>query len=665
MGIKRAGKGLAVYGALGLMAVVCAWGQAGAVEVSGVVPGNGGDSLSTTFHFNSGNVNFQMTKPDGTALTINGMPLAYGTSFQIFNDSQDWVAEKNLQVLGADLSGYSWTSVSFPTPGTVAVDPASGRFKFAAPTWNRMGFIDVAPGGQSDTQMPVVMHADGSAVAAFWQTYESHTRVFANHYIPGLGWQGPVLIDSVANSVPTMHAANPALAMDSQGRVMCVFRQDTFSTNYRMYANLYVPGAGWQGPRLIDSGQDQPTENAAVAMINGKAICVFEQQDGSSNWRVYANEYTVTDGWYGAVTIDAGNAVDNLNPRVAMNSSGQAFCVYARQAATPRVHAVEYVPGAGWQSPAPIDEGTATYIDSFGLAMNNTGRALCLIGTADATPLYSIQAVEYIPGTGWNTPVDLYVNSTGVLGGTLAFNQAGTALAVYTYVGGSNYRLLARQYAVGTGWSSPVYIDSFNPYNTYDERLVLNDQGQGICVFRQNDGSASRIYVNHFANGWSSARILDAGLGFDADMPTVAINSAGEAMSVWRQNDGSKNRLDASCYQVEQPGTTMSVRYHYSPAAAVPAVNTLTVSNRKIEPLKGGQAAIHLAMAQAGSASVKIYSLQGNLVKVLSDGYLAAGNYTWEWAAVNENGARVASGVYLIRVKSPGIDKTQKVVVIK
>lgn len=102
-------------------------GRVLALEVSGTTAGNGGDALATTFHFNSSNANFQMTKPDGAPLTINEMPLAYGSSFQIFNDSQDWVAKKNLQVLGADLSGFTWTSANFPTPGTVAVDPASGR----------------------------------------------------------------------------------------------------------------------------------------------------------------------------------------------------------------------------------------------------------------------------------------------------------------------------------------------------------------------------------------------------------------------------------------------------------------------------------------------------------------------------------------------------------
>lgn len=642
-------------------------GRVLAVEVSGVAPGNGGDALATTFHFNSSNANFQMTKPDGTPLTINDMPLAYGSSFQIFNDSQDWVAKQGLRVLGADLSGFTWTSANFPTPGTVAVDPASGRFKFAAPTWERMGFIDMPPGNAGAFAMPVVMHSDGSGVAAFSQIYNSPNRVFANHYVPGLGWQGPVIIDSVPATVAARNATNPQLAMDSEGRVMCVFRQNTWTSNYRVYANLYLPGAGWQGPVLIDSGQDFMAETTQVAMISGKAVCVFDQYDASGNYRVYANEYTPASGWYGAVTIDAGSAVDNMIPSLAINSSGRAFCVYTRQEATPRLHAVEYVSGAGWQTPVPIDDGTAASVVCTGLAMNNTGRVLCLIGAEKSGPLYAIQSVEYVPGTGWSAPLELYASSYGFVAGYLALNQAGLGLAAYNAYDGANARLYARQYTAGLGWSSPVLIDAGAGYDVYNRRLALNDQGQAICVFRQEDGTANRIYVNHFSNvaGWSGARVLDAGLGLNADYPNAAINANGEALCVWRQYDGSKNRMDSSRLQVEYPTGTVSVRYSYTPAASLPTVPALVISNRKLEPLKGGRTSIQLALVQAGMVSIKIYTLQGMQVKTLANEYLAAGNYTFDWAALNDGGSLVASGVYLIRVKSPGIDKTQKVVVIK
>lgn len=653
-----------------LVLLICLFGPGRvlALEVSGAAPGNGGDAFSTTFHFNSSNANFQMTRPDGTPLAINDIPLAYGSSFQVFNDSRDWVAEKQLQVLGADLSGFTWTSASFPSPGTVAIDPTNGRFKFAAPTWERMGFIDGAIGGLSANPARLAMHSDGSAICVYSQNGSGNGRIYASHYYPATGWQAAVIIDSVDTSAPTNHAANPWIAMDATGRAICVFIQSGPTANYRTYANIFIPGVGWQGAILIDSGLDRPAESPMAAMISGKAICVFSQEDSGGVKRVYANEYTPADGWYGAVTIDAGNADDNSSPQVVMNSSGRAFCFYTREALTPRIHAVEYVPGAGWQGFTPIDQGTATNIGANGLAMNNSGRALCMLGMIVSGPQYQLQAVEYVPSQGWQTPVDLFTTSTPFTGGSLVLNQAGIGLAACEVTDGTSIRLYVRQYSAGAGWYAPVLADTGMVTYVNNSRLVLNDQGQGICVFRQNDGSQDRIYVNHFAvgSGWSGAQALDAHLGFGARDPMVAMNQAGAAICTWRQYDGAKYRVDTARYQVEYPQGTVSVRYYYTPAAAaLPAANALTIGNRKLEPLKGGKTNIRLALAQAGMASVKVYSLQGQLVKTLADQYLAAGNYDYAWAAVNDGGNLVASGVYLIRVKSPGIDKTQKVVVIK
>lgn len=643
------------------------YNQVWALEVSGYAPGNGGDNLQNTFHFSFDNRNLQLTKPDGTPLSYDDIPLAYGSSIQIFDDNLDWILSKKIRVMGADLSGFTWTSVNFPTPGTLAIDPTSGRFKFAAPVWERMGFIDGAVGGLSGYPARLVMFTDGSAICVYSQNGSGNGRIYANHYRSPTGWQPAVIIDSVDVSLPTNHASNPWIAMDESGRAICVFVQSGPTANYRPYANVFLPGAGWQGPVLIDSGQDYDADTVQVAMTSGRAMCVFQQEDSSGRQRIYANEYSMTAGWYGAVTIDAGSAVDNMIPSLAINSSGRAFCVYTRQEATPRLHAVEYVSGAGWQTPVPIDDGTAASVVCTGLAMNNTGRVLCLIGAEKSGPLYAIQSVEYVPGTGWSAPLELYASSYGFVAGYLALNQAGLGLAAYNAYDGANARLYARQYTAGLGWSSPVLIDAGAGYDVYNRRLALNDQGQAICVFRQEDGTANRIYVNHFSNvaGWSGARVLDAGLGLNADYPNAAINANGEALCVWRQYDGSKNRMDSSRLQVEYPTGTVSVRYSYTPAASLPTVPALVISNRKLEPLKGGRTSIQLALVQAGMVSIKIYTLQGMQVKTLANEYLAAGNYTFDWAALNDGGSLVASGVYLIRVKSPGIDKTQKVVVIK
>jgi flagellar hook assembly protein FlgD len=62
---------------------------------------------------------------------------------------------------------------------------------------------------------------------------------------------------------------------------------------------------------------------------------------------------------------------------------------------------------------------------------------------------------------------------------------------------------------------------------------------------------------------------------------------------------------------------------------------------------------------------IKLYTLNGTLVCTLFDGDVPAGEGSVDWFGNNSAGNRVASGVYLVNMSGPGINKTQKIVVVK
>ena len=65
--------------------------------------------------------------------------------------------------------------------------------------------------------------------------------------------------------------------------------------------------------------------------------------------------------------------------------------------------------------------------------------------------------------------------------------------------------------------------------------------------------------------------------------------------------------------------------------------------------------------------SAKVYNLRGAMVRSLADGAIAAGRREYVWDGTDTDGARVASGVYLVRYVFPAqdIDTTQKIVLTK
>ncbi|KPK99845.1 MAG: hypothetical protein AMJ91_06100 [candidate division Zixibacteria bacterium SM23_73_3] len=63
--------------------------------------------------------------------------------------------------------------------------------------------------------------------------------------------------------------------------------------------------------------------------------------------------------------------------------------------------------------------------------------------------------------------------------------------------------------------------------------------------------------------------------------------------------------------------------------------------------------------------SLKIYNVRGQLVKTLIEDDLAPGRYEVIWDGTDEGGEKVASGVYLYRLKTPKSQTTRKMILLK
>jgi len=74
---------------------------------------------------------------------------------------------------------------------------------------------------------------------------------------------------------------------------------------------------------------------------------------------------------------------------------------------------------------------------------------------------------------------------------------------------------------------------------------------------------------------------------------------------------------------------------------------------------------INYVFAQSGRASVRVYDLQGRLVRELVDGVLPAGPGSVIWDGNDSDGLKVASGVYLAQVVSGGQRADHKMILLK
>jgi len=81
-------------------------------------------------------------------------------------------------------------------------------------------------------------------------------------------------------------------------------------------------------------------------------------------------------------------------------------------------------------------------------------------------------------------------------------------------------------------------------------------------------------------------------------------------------------------------------------------------------PVKG-QATIQFSLPQAGKASLKVYNIQGQLVKTLLEEELPAGTHNISWNAKDNNGKQASNGVYFYRLVAGDAQAIKKMIILK
>jgi hypothetical protein len=77
------------------------------------------------------------------------------------------------------------------------------------------------------------------------------------------------------------------------------------------------------------------------------------------------------------------------------------------------------------------------------------------------------------------------------------------------------------------------------------------------------------------------------------------------------------------------------------------------------------QTKVSWTLKSGGTTSVKIYSLEGRLIKTLHEGFAPAGTSEMHWNGLDNTGRAVPTGVYFLSVKSTGGDAVQKLYLLK
>ncbi len=75
--------------------------------------------------------------------------------------------------------------------------------------------------------------------------------------------------------------------------------------------------------------------------------------------------------------------------------------------------------------------------------------------------------------------------------------------------------------------------------------------------------------------------------------------------------------------------------------------------------------AIRFSLPEAAQVKLTVYDINGREVRSLVSGSLTAGEHNIQWDAVNNNGAKVASGIYIYRLQAGSFTQTRKMTLLR
>ncbi len=345
--------------------------------------------------------------------------------------------------------------VAWAQSNGTAVSAYGLTFNVTTGNWGTAALLETTTQAVATTAYSVSASIAGTqAAVAFLQTDGTRNNAYVARW-NGSAWSAATLVEA-----RTDVAAQPSVAVDSQGNAAVLLQQSNGTAN-SIYVNRFTAStATWSGATLLETSNTAAIEPKVVFDANGNGFAVWSQ--GAD---VFARRYTrSTNTWAAAITLDAnGNATST--PALAVDAAGNAIAAWAQSNGSAlSTYAAVFNPATGnW--------GAATLLESTNLAVASTA--------------YSISA-------------------------TITSSPAGirAAVAWLQTDGTRNDAYLARWN--GSTWSGAALAEARNDAAAQPS-VAIDALGNAVVAVQQSNGTANSLYANRYVGDTTPYRVVAAG----------------------------------------------------------------------------------------------------------------------------------------------------------
>ncbi len=419
---------------------------------------------------------------------------------------------------------------------------------------------------------------------------------------------------------------DPSIAIDDNGNFVICWT-DKRSGDYDIYAQRYNSDGTAEGSNFKVNGEDSIIDcyySAPSIAMDGTGnfvICWADERD-IENFDIYAQRYNsdgTAEGSNFKVNDDGGSYIYQYDPSIAIDDTGNfVICWTDYRNGDSNIYAQRY-------NSDGIAEGSNFKVNNDWDSLDQYDPSIAIVGTGNFVICWIDER---------NGDTDIYAQR---------YNSDGT-------IEDSNFKV---NDDVG---SSSQYYPSIAIDGTGNFVICWEDyRNDDSDIYAQRYNSDGAVYDNNFrvtATGYKEQYAPDVALCNNSIYNTWHSNhSEGTSYDIWANVLDWDNLVDVFDEQEDREEEAHLEGEHHLqnyPNPFNPSTN------------------ISYELPVSCKVSLKIYSVNGELVKTLVDKEQSAGNYNVEWNGTNESGKYSSSGIYLYRLETDkGLNEIKKAILLK
>ena len=297
------------------------------------------------------------------------------------------------------------------------------------------------------------------------------------------------------------------------------------------------PHSGPSGPISFLPGSTEPAApSAVVTSADGSAFLVYAKYQGMSADLV-ASRYTATGGWTAGTYIESNSTASAVFADLVADDNGNAYVAFLLQASQSDAYVARYVAGAGWQAPERL-ETLPGQAQRPSLAVTGDGTLFACWYQFDGA-FFSTFARRFTPAAGWGPALNIEATAGDAYNdASIGVDDAGNAICVWNQDDAGALMTFANRYSAGTGWGMAGAIET-NRSSTVTARISVGAGGQGLAAWTKGDSGGYHVYTNSYTpgTGWGTPR-LHANTSVFLQAATPHVDSQGGALVVYSTYDG-------------------------------------------------------------------------------------------------------------------------------